>query len=174
MIEMVASAGEGQGARLTLRPPRALTARQFVALFAVLSGTMWLVAGMAWFTGNVFGPVFALIHSAILGAALRWLWFQGERDEVIVIAPGRVEVRRSTQADPLFRAHPYWVRLRISQGAEHVALASSGKRIEVGAFLGPAERQDLAGRLQDLLMAASGRGDDVRTDDVHTDDAPRV
>jgi len=161
MIEMAASTRDGQGAQLTLRPPRALTARQFVVLFAVLSGTMWLVAGMAWFTGNVFGPVFALIHSAILGAALRWLWYQGERDEVIVVGHELVEVRRSSQPGSLFRAHPYWVRLRISQGAEHVALTSSGKRIEVGAFLGPAERQELAGRLQDLLVAASGRTDDV-------------
>jgi uncharacterized membrane protein len=162
MIQVAASTREGQGARLTLRPPRALTARQFVALFAVLAGTMWAVAGMAWFTGNVFGPVFALIHSALLGASLRWLWFQGERDEVIVVSPEMVEVRRSTQPGPLFRAHPYWVQLRISEGAEHVALASSGKRIEVGAFLGPAERQDLAGRLQDLLGAASGRTDDAQ------------
>jgi uncharacterized membrane protein len=157
MIEMMASIRDGQGARLRLRPPRALTARQFVALFSVLSGTMWLVAGMAWLTGNVFGPVFALIHSAILGAALRWLWLQGERDEVIVVGPEVVEVTRSTQPGPLFRAHPYWVQLRISKGAEHVAMASSGKRIEVGAFLGPAERQELAARLQDLLAAANGR-----------------
>ena len=156
MIEMMASTRDGQGARLRLRPPRALTARQFVALFSVLSGTMWLVAGMAWLTGNVFGPVFALIHSVVLGSALRWLWLQGERDEVIVIGPEMVEVTRSTQRGPLFRAHPYWVQLRISSGAEHVAMASSGKRIEVGAFLGPAERQELAGRLQDLLAAANG------------------
>jgi uncharacterized membrane protein len=159
MIQVAASTREGEGARLTLRPPRALTARQFVMLFAVLAGAMWAVAGMAWLTGNVFGPVFALIHSALLGASLRWLWNQGERDEVIVVSPEVVEVRRSTQSGPLFRAHPYWVRLRISGEAERVALASSGKRVEVGAFLGPAERQDLAGRLQELLAAVSGRTD---------------
>ena len=159
MIETMASTRDGQSARLRLRPPRALTARQFVALFAVLSGTMWMVAGMAWLTGNVFGPVFALIHSAILGASLRWLWLQGERDEVIAVGPEVVEVTRSTQPGPLFRAHPYWVQLRISEGAEHVAMASSGKHVEVGAFLGPAERQELAGRLQDLLAAANGRNE---------------
>ena len=36
MIEVVPSFPDGRGARLRLRPPRALTARQFVALFAVL------------------------------------------------------------------------------------------------------------------------------------------
>lgn len=159
MIEVMASTPDGHGAQLRLRPPRALTARQFIALFGVLSGTMWMVAGMAWLTGNVFGPVFALVHSALLGSALRWLWLQGERDEVIVVGPEVVEVTRSTQPGPLFRAHPYWVRLRISGAGEHVAIASSGKRIEVGAFLGPAERQELARRLQDLLAAANGRSD---------------
>ena len=155
MIEVVASASDGYGARLRLRPPRALTGRQFVALFAVLAGTMWLVAGMAWLAGNVFAPAFALLHSAMLAAALRWLWCSGERDEVIAIGPDVVEVRRSAQSGPLFRAHPYWVRLRT--GDERIWLASSGKEIEVGAFLGPAERQELAGRLQGLLAAAGGR-----------------
>jgi len=157
MIEVVASAPDGDGARLRLRPPRALTGRQFVALFAVLAGTMWLVAGMAWLAGNVFAPAFALLHSAMLAAALRWLWCSGERDEVIAIGPDAVEVRRSAQSGPLFRAHPYWVRLRSGGGEERIWLASSGRDIEVGAFLGPTERQELAGRLQDLLAAARGR-----------------
>lgn len=155
MIEVVASAPGGQGARLRLRPPRALNGRQFVALFAVLAGTMWLVAGMAWLAGNVFAPAFALLHSALLAAALRWLWRSGERDEWIAIGPDAVEVRRSAQSAPLFRAHPYWVRLRT--GGERIWLGSCGRDIEVGAFLGPAERQELAGRLQGLLAAASGR-----------------
>jgi len=157
MIEWVAATGEGQGARLTLRPPRAMDARQFVILFAALSGAMWLVAGMAWLAGNVFGPVFALLHSALLAASLRWVWRQGDRNEVILVSPSRVEVRRSAEPGALFSAHPCWVRLRIGQGGQSVTLSSSGKRMEVGAFLGPAERRELAGRLQQLLAAMVGR-----------------
>ena len=73
MIEVVPSFPDGCSARLRLRPPRALTARQFVALFAVLAGAMWLVASAGWLAGNVFAPAFALLHSAIVAAALRWL-----------------------------------------------------------------------------------------------------
>lgn len=73
MIEVVPAGSGGIGARLRLRPPRALTARQFKALFAVLAGAMWLVAGLGWAAGNVFAPAFALLHSAGVALALRWL-----------------------------------------------------------------------------------------------------
>ncbi|HAU80552.1 MAG TPA: DUF2244 domain-containing protein, partial [Stenotrophomonas sp.] len=62
MIEVLI-APDGSGTQLRLRPPRALDARQFVLLFAVLAGVMWLAAGLGWFTGNVFAPVFALLYS---------------------------------------------------------------------------------------------------------------
>ncbi len=166
MIEMVPYRLDGQGAQLRLRPPRALTARQFKALFAVLAGAMWLVAGVGWLTGNVFAPAFALLHSAMLAAALRWLWRSGERGEDITIGPELVEVSRTAQVSEagqaeagqaVFRAHPHWVRLRVEQSGERISLASSGRRVEVGNFLGPAERRELAGQLQDLLAAATGR-----------------
>ncbi|KAF1720477.1 DUF2244 domain-containing protein [Pseudoxanthomonas wuyuanensis] len=157
MIEVVPSLSGGVGARLRLRPPRAMTARQFVALFAALAGAMWLVALMGWLAGNAYAPAFALLHSAMVAAALRWLWRSGERGEDITIGPDAVEVSRTTQAGAVFRAHPYWVRLRIEASGERISLASSGRQVEVGNFLGPAERRELADKLQDLLAAASGR-----------------
>lgn len=153
MIEVVPSFPDGRCARLRLRPPRALTARQFVALFAVLAGAMWLAASVGWMAGNVFAPAFALLYSAFVAAALRWLWRSGDRDESIAIGPELVEVSRSAQA--VFRAHPYWVRLGIEEDGERISLASSGRRVEVGNFLGPAERRELARQLQVLLAAAS-------------------
>lgn len=156
MIEMVPSSWDGQGARLRLRPPRALTRRQFVMLFAALSGAMWVVAVLGWWGGNAFAPAFALLHSAIVAAALRALWRSGERGEDITIGPEAVEVN-TPQAGAVFRAHPYWVRLCVEQGGERISLASSGRQVQVGDFLGPAERRELASKLQDLLAAASGR-----------------
>lgn len=159
MIEVVPSFPDGRSARLRLRPPRALTARQFVALFAVLTGAMWLAASVGWLAGNVFAPAFALLYSAIVAAALRRLWRSGDRDECITIGPELVEVSRTAQAgvqaQAVFRAHPYWVRLGIEEEGERISLASSGRRVEVGNFLGPAERRELAGQLQVLLAAAS-------------------
>ena len=152
MIETVSS-GVGAGAQLRLRPPRALTARQFLALFASLAAAMWLVAGLGWWGGNVFAPAFALFDSVLVAAALRWLWRLGERREVISIGPEAVEVWRSAEPAPVFRAHPVWVRMEVQGEGESIVLSSSGHRCEVGAFLGPGERRQLAQRLRALLEA---------------------
>lgn len=156
MIEVVPSSWDGHGAQLRLRPPRALTRRQFVMLFVALSGAMWIVAMLGWWGGNAFAPAFALLHSAILATALRVLWRSGDRREDISIGPDAVEVTTSVSG-AVFRAHPYWVRLCIERDGERISLASSGRQVQVGNFLGPAERRELADRLQDLLAAASGR-----------------
>ncbi len=157
MIEVLPSLPGLDGARLRLRPPRALTARQFVALFATLAGAMWLVALLGWLAGNAYAPAFALLHSGLVAVALRCLWRSGERGEDITIGPEVVEVSRDPGADAVFRAHPYWVRLRIEAEGERISLACSGRWVEVGNFLGPAERRQLADTLQDLLAAARGR-----------------
>jgi hypothetical protein len=132
MIEMVSS-GPGSGAQLRLRPPRALTARQFVALFATLAAAMWLVALLGWWGGNVFAPAFALLDSAMVAAALRWLWRLGERREVISIGPEAVEVWRSAQPAPAFRAHPSgcgWKSTATGSGSSwRAAEALRGRRL---------------------------------------------
>ncbi|MFT4198215.1 MAG: DUF2244 domain-containing protein [Pseudoxanthomonas sp.] len=146
--------GPGGGARLLLRPPRALTARQFVALFAALAAAMWLLALLGWRVGNVFAPLFALLYSALLALALRQAWRAGERGEVIAVSQARVQVSRMPGTGVAFRAHPFWTRLERGEG---IVLCCSGKRVEVGEFLGPAERRELGLLLQQLLAAASGR-----------------
>ncbi|MEA9565960.1 MULTISPECIES: DUF2244 domain-containing protein [unclassified Xanthomonas] len=156
MIEVLPLMSEGVGTQLRLRPPRALSARQFVLLFAVLSGTMWVFAGLGWWTGNVFAPVFALLHSGMVALALRQLWRSGEREEAIRVGETAVEVFPSGHAPPAFQAHPHWVRLFMERD-DRVLLVSSGRQIEIGSFLGPAERVELADTLKRLLAAANGR-----------------
>lgn len=153
MIEVL-TAPDGSGTQLRLRPPRALDARQFVLLFAVLAGVMWLVAALGWFTGNVFAPLFALLYSLLLAAALRALWRRGERQEEVRVVPACVEVIPAPGQLPVFSAHPHWVRLLADE--TRVRLASSGRQVEVGSFLAPAERQALAETLEGLLVASDG------------------
>ncbi len=127
-------------------------------VFAVLATATWLVALFTYVGGNVFAPAFAFADSAFLAACLRWVWLQGERFEEIAITPGQVEVRQSRQAEPMLRAHPYWVRLRVSRmgGEPHIHMASSGREVEVGSFLCEAERLDLLKSLKNFLAAAAG------------------
>jgi len=156
MIEVLPLMSEGAGTQLRLRPPRALSARQFKQLFVALAGTMWLFACVGWWTGNVFAPMFALLHSGVVGLALRQLWRSGEREEAIRVKEAVVEVFPSGHAPPAFQAHPHWVRL-CGEREGRVLLVSSAKQIEIGSFLGPAERVELATSLKRLLAAANGR-----------------
>ncbi|ALJ26522.1 MAG: hypothetical protein ABS96_33350 [Lysobacteraceae bacterium SCN 69-123] len=155
MIEMLRLVSDGSRAQLVLHPPRALSARQFVLLFIALAGLMAFSAGLGWLSGNVFAPVFALLHCFLVGAALRASWRSGERREEIRVGPDCVEVIPAAGCPPVFRAHPYWVRLVIED--ERVVLVSSGKRVEVGSLLAPAERRELAATLDGLLAASDGR-----------------
>lgn len=160
MIEVLPTI-PGAGAQLRLRPPRALSGRQFIGLFLALAAATWLVALLGWWAGNVFAPWFALLDSALVAAALAWLWRLGSRDERITIRADAIEVWRSDALAPAFHAHPYWVRVEVgtdaaggeASEAAWVVLACSGRRCEVGAFLAPAERGQLAARLQELLAA---------------------
>ncbi|MGE4460453.1 MULTISPECIES: DUF2244 domain-containing protein [Gammaproteobacteria] len=155
MIEMLRRVEGDSRAQLVLHPPRALSARQFVLLFVALAGLMAFSAGLGWLSGNVFAPVFALLHCFLVGAALRASWRSGERREEIRVGPDCVEVIPAAGCPPVFRAHPYWVRLVIED--ERVVLVSSGKRVEVGSLLAPAERRELAATLDGLLAASDGR-----------------
>ena len=98
-------------------------------------------------------PLFALLYSLVLAAALRALWRSGERQEEIRVVPAYVEVIPVPGGSPVFRAHPHWVRLLTDD--ERVRLASSGRQVEVGSFLAPAERQTLA-ETRSLLAASDG------------------
>jgi uncharacterized membrane protein len=173
MIESFATVPGCPQIRLVLRPPRALSGRQMGVLFAVMSGSMWIVALLSAVQGNVFAPLFALIDSVIVAASLRWMWRLGERLEQIDVDRGAVRVRRrigsaATAETQVFEAHPYWVRLSVGDAGRepHVMLDSRGLRIEVGGFLAPEERKVLAGRLHDALLAASGRAGSSLVNDV--------
>lgn len=154
MIKMRRSFPAGSGTQLLLHPPRALSARQFVRLFVALAGMMWFTAGLGWLSGNIFAPAFALLYCLLVAAALRRLWRSGDRQEVIRVGPDCVEVILAAGSSPAFRAHPHWVRLGVEN--ERVLLGSSGKWVEVGSFLAPAERRELAVTLGGLLVASSG------------------
>ena len=152
--------GEGSGTCLVLRPNRALTVWQWVVVFGVLAAVSMAVAVYSFTQGNVFAPLFALAHMGLVALALRWAWRGGERYEVLQVEPGSVRVRRSGAAGVVFQADPRWVRVGLEGKDEDVrlVLGSSGRRIELGAFLAPDERRSLAGQVRDMLAAVTGGG----------------
>lgn len=157
MIEQFLS--ENSRCALVLRPRRAMTKTQFVGLFAVIATATWAVAIVSYGMGNVFAPAFALLDCIFVAMALRWVWLESNRVETIELDAEHCTVTRSGREELAFDAHPYWVRMLLekAQEAPRIVLASKGKSCEVGSFLAPDERLDLAAKLKVLLAQAAHR-----------------
>jgi uncharacterized membrane protein len=138
-----------------LRPRRALSARQFVTLFLLLSVMVAGVAGYSYALGNAFAPLFAGLDLAIVAGVLRLVWRQGERQEWLACTADRLELADAPDAPPRFSEHPLWVRLALDNPAEprHLWLCSRGRDVEVGGFLAADERLALHTALRQHLAA---------------------
>jgi uncharacterized membrane protein len=157
MIEQFLS--ENSRYALVLRPRRAMTKTQFVLVFAVIAAMTWGVAILSYVMGNVFAPAFALLDCLFVAGALRWVWLKSNCFETIELDAEHCTVSRSGREELAFDAHPYWVRMLLekAQEAPRIVLASKGKSCEVGSFLAPDERRDLAVKLKTLLAQAANR-----------------
>ncbi len=157
MIEQFLS--ENSRCALVLRPRRAMTKNQFIGVFLVIAGSTWAVALLSYFIGNVFAPIFALLDCIFVAAVLRWVWLKSNCFEMIELDAQHCRVSRSGREELAFDAHPYWVRMQLekAQEAPRIVLASKGKSCEVGSFLAPDERIDLAAKLKILLAQAAHR-----------------
>jgi uncharacterized membrane protein len=157
MIEQFLS--ENSRYALVLRPRRAMTKTQFVLVFAVIAAMTWGVAILSYMMGNVFAPAFALLDCLFVAGALRWVWLKSNCFETIELDAEHCTVSRSGREELAFDAHPYWVRMLLekAQEAPRIVLASKGKSCEVGSFLAPDERRDLAVKLKTLLAQAANR-----------------
>ena len=138
-----------------LRPYRSMPARGFVILMAVLAGlsviagTTCIIVG-AWPVFGFFGLDVALVYvafrasyrSARLSECVRLT----ERDLTVERISERGE-RRHWQFEPL------WLRVVFTEQNETntLTLASHGRTVAVGSFLGPAERRSFAAVLQQAL-----------------------
>jgi uncharacterized membrane protein len=157
MIEQFLSGNSG--CALVLRPRRSMTKTQFIAVFAVIAAMTWAVSILSYVMGNVFAPVFALLDCVFVAGVLRWVWLKSNCFETIELDAEHCTVSRSGREELAFDAHPYWVRMLLekAQEAPRIVLASKGKSCEVGSFLAPDERIDLAVKLKTLLAQAANR-----------------
>ncbi len=157
MIEQFLS--ENCRCALVLRPRCAMTKNQFIGVFVLITISTWAVALLSYFIGNVFAPLFALIDCVFVAVVLRWVWLKSNCFEMIELDAEHCRVSRSGREQLAFDAHPYWVRMQLekAQEAPRIVLASKGKSCEVGSFLTPDERLDLAMKLKVLLAQAAQR-----------------
>ncbi len=109
-------------------------------------------AGLGAWQGNVFAPLFALLESVAVAAALSAAWRAGDRGERITLDASSLEVH-SLPGRRCLRFQSYWVRVLLERGEGHqrLLLSSHGRKWEIGAFLADQERVELSGKLVALL-----------------------
>jgi uncharacterized membrane protein len=140
-----------------LTPHRSLNGRGFrivLAALAVLSlciGLGFLLLG-AW-------PVPGFMGLDVLAVyiAFRLSYRSGRAAEEITVSRERLTVRRvaANGAASVAEFNPYWTRLEVDRhppfGITRMTIASHGRSLGIGGFLGPAERETLATALSDAL-----------------------
>jgi uncharacterized membrane protein len=125
----------------------------FLGIVSFTAGIIFLRMG-AWPVFGFFG-----LDVAILYFAFRRNYMDARAFEQIDLSREELHVRRVSALgrETEYSFNPYWTRLiidRRSWGIAALSLASSGRRLPIGIFLGPSERASFADALSSALAAA--------------------
>lgn len=141
---------------MSLRPNRSLTPHGFLIVMGI-AGTVSLIAGIhftlkgAWPIMGFFGPDLALLYWAFKAS-----YRQGELTERIYLDGAKMTVERFRPGydNQAWTLHPSWVQVRMDDPEEHHAaltLRDRSTAIELGRFLPPRERSQVADLIRDGL-----------------------
>jgi uncharacterized membrane protein len=143
-----------------LTPHRSLSRNGFVIVMAVLAlasfaaGVAFLLMG-AWPVFGFFGLDVLLIYWAF-----RVNFARAAAREEITLTPYELRVRRISHRGHVMEwvLNPLWVQIEQEAheefGIERLYLASRGRRIAIGRFLGPDEKASFINALRLALQAA--------------------
>jgi uncharacterized membrane protein len=148
--------------RFELWPHRSLGRAGIIALLCIIAASLTLVALSS--PPRFIWPISfgCLLTFAAISVALASNIRSAQAREVVEIGPQVVQVHR-VEADGRCRTTAfatYWVRIVVSHDrkvASHITLIQSGRRMSIGTFLSPAERETLASTLREALAEAKGR-----------------
>ena len=139
-----------------LQPNTSLKPRGFMLLMVAIASVSF-VAGMifmlvgAWPVLGFFGLDVAVIYLAFK-ANYRWARIY----ETVRLTSDSLLVERISPSGRVqrWRFQPYWLKVQIDRPVKHdsqLVLSSHGKRLNIGAFLSPDERVEVANALQGAL-----------------------
>lgn len=146
--------------RALLKPHRSLGRNGFLVLMAFWSA-MSIAIGITFFRMGAW-PVcgFLALDLIAIYSAFRINYRRARACEQISVTPSELRLRRVSQRGQVaeFVFNPLWVRLDQEAheefGIERLYLASRGRRVAVGSFLGPNEKASLSKALMTALHAA--------------------
>lgn len=143
-----------------LTPHRSLNRSGFVAVMIAISGISF-IGGLvffligAWPVVGFFGADVALVYFAF-----RVNYRAARAYEEVTLAPSELKVRKVSAQGHVseWTLNPLWVQLHRDEHAEfgmqNIFLVSRGRRLPIGAFLAPEEKESLADALMKALAEA--------------------
>jgi uncharacterized membrane protein len=143
-----------------LTPHRSLTRNGFIAVMLGI-GASSLTAGLIfWFAGA--WPVVGFMGLDVLAVyfAFRLSYRAARAFEHIEMSRNSLVIRKvdAKGNSRIYRFHPYWARLEIEHsyatGITEIRLTSHGRRVSLGSFLGPDDRDSFAAAFADALKNA--------------------
>ncbi|MGR3484244.1 MAG: DUF2244 domain-containing protein [Paracoccaceae bacterium] len=155
---------DAHGAELHAWPYRSLPRRDFVLFVGATAALVALPLLVLLGSPVMWGLLpFFLAMLAGLWWALQRSQRDGETIETLTIAR---DAMRLVRLEPRLRrrleweADPHWVRLGLDPAGgpveQYLTLSGGGRKVELGAFLTPPERVELARELSDALTAVRG------------------
>lgn len=139
-----------------LHPHRSLGPKGFWILMGVVVAIS-TAAGVAFMLHGMW-PVFGFygLDVVLLYWAFQASYRSGRLYETVQLSDDELVVRRvqPSGAAREWRFEPTWLRVEIDDPPGHrspLVLASHGRRLEIGSFLAPEERRELAQALRDAL-----------------------
>jgi uncharacterized membrane protein len=139
-----------------LAPHRSLTPAGFAAIMAVFGGISFLAGILfvqrgAWPVMGFFG-----LDVGLLYLAFRVNFRSARRQERIRLVTDALTVERLGVRGERWswRFQPYWLRVILEEAADdsnRLTIASHGRSLVLGSFLGAGERRSVAALLQDAL-----------------------
>jgi len=155
-------AGAGRAELLfhaTLKPYRSLSPRGYALLLMLVGGTCFLGGLLFWSMGAWPIAGFFGLDILIIQFAFRMNYRAARACEIVELTQDRLTIRRvaaNGRAED-FAFNPYWARLEVDRhdewGITRMALASHGKRLSIGGFLNPDDRESFAAAFSKALAS---------------------
>jgi uncharacterized membrane protein len=143
----------------TLTPYRSLSPRGYAWLLMLVGGTCFLSGLLFWSMGAWPIAGFFGLDLLIIQLAFRMNYRAARACEIVELTPERLTIRRvaaNGKAED-FAFNPYWARLEIDRheewGITRMALASHGRRLALGSFLNPDDRESFAAAFSKALAS---------------------
>lgn len=145
-------------ARVT--PHRSLNRTGFLVLMAFVGAVSFVAGIVCWLMGA--WPVFGFFGLDVLVIywAFRVNFRSADATEDIVMTPSEIRVRRVNHRGDVMEwtLNPLWVQLEKTGdpefGIERLYLVSRGRRLSIGYFLGPEEKEGFSKALLAALQTA--------------------